>query len=98
MKRRFLFDEAVNQQLAFKPSREHEVSRSLLAACRGDLRVRIGEVTHDNDGKGGLPRTLCGIRWIPNVMVPPTFPQGVPTEDAVDCMTCLVAFARKDSQ
>ena len=66
----------------------------ILLACQGKLRVRIGEVTHGHDGRTGLPRTLCGIRWVPNLMIPPTFPQGMPTEVEVDCMTCLVLEAR----
>ena len=66
----------------------------ILAACRGELRARVGMITHGHDGNTGLPRTLCGIRWIPHVMVPPTFPQGVPTEDEIDCMSCLVLEAR----
>jgi hypothetical protein len=66
----------------------------ILAAYRGDLQVRINEVIHGHDGKAGLPRTRCGIRWIAGVIVPQTFPRGVPTEDAVDCMTCLVLEAR----
>lgn len=66
-------------------------TRRLLAACRGELRARIRDVVHGHDGKAGLPRTACGVRWVPGAS--DAFPRGEPTEDEVDCMTCLVRMA-----
>lgn len=66
-------------------------TRRLLAACRGDLHARIGDVVHGHDGRAGLPRTACGARWIPGTSE--SFPRGVPTEDGIDCMSCLVRMA-----
>lgn len=66
-----------------------DVSRRLLADYnKGNLRIRIGEIVHDRDNFIGLPRTACDIRWVPKAS--DTFPQGIPTEEAVDCMSCLV--------
>lgn len=96
MKRLPTLQNITNQRRTFNEIRNwhHEDARRLLDACQGRLRTRIGAVTHGHDERASLPRTLCGIRWIPNVIVPPTFRQGVPTEDAVDCMTCLVLAGR----
>ncbi len=65
--------------------------RRMLAALRGGLPVRIGAIVHGHDRKAGLPCTACGVRWVPGYPLEGgTFPQGVPTDDEVDCMTCLV--------
>lgn len=72
---------------------KHDDARRLLAACCGELRIRIGDVVHGYDGiKVGLPRTACGVRWVPGVS--DAFPRGVPTEVEVDCMSCLIRMAR----
>lgn len=71
---------------------EYDDDRRLLAACRGELRARIGDVVHGHDGKAGLPRTACGVRWVPGTST--SFPRGVPTDDEVDCMSCLVKSER----
>ncbi len=68
---------------------EVDATKHLLAAYdRGELRARIGNIVHSPDGKTGLPCTACGVRWVPGASN--VFPQGVPTTDAVDCMSCLV--------
>lgn len=67
---------------------EIDDDRRLLAASRGELRVRIIDVVHGHDGKAGLPRTACGLWWVPTASM--SFPCGVPTDDEVDCMSCLV--------
>lgn len=72
-------------------SRQRDEARRLLSACRGELRVRIHGVVHGHDGKAGLPRTACGVRWVPGTCV--AFPHGEPTEVDVDCMSCLVRMA-----
>lgn len=65
----------------------------LLVAYRGELRVWILGIVHGHDGKAGLPRTACGIRWVPGYS--DRFPQGEPVEDEVDCMSCLVKTGLK---
>lgn len=71
-------------------AKRDDQARRMLAACRGVLRVRIDDVVHGHGGRAGLPRTACGIRWIPVHRDGILFPQGDPVEDPVDCMTCLV--------
>lgn len=66
--------------------------RWVISGCQGELRIRIGNVVHQ-DGKVGLPRTACGVRWVPETTAPVTFPIGKPVEDPVNCMTCLVRMA-----
>lgn len=75
-------------RLEIDAAKKDDSFRRLLAACRGELRVWIRGIIHGNDGNRGLPRTACGIRWVPGVS--DTFPQGIPDEGTVDCMSCLV--------
>lgn len=90
MKGRYGLEDVRRHRAEIDASKLDDGARRLLAACRGDLHARIGDVVHGHDGKTGLPRTACGVRWIPSHRDGVLFPQGVPTEDPVDCMSCLV--------
>lgn len=80
-----------NHRLEIDAAKRDDNARHLLAACRGELRVWILGIVHGHDGKAGLPRTACGVRWVPGAS--DAFPRGAPTEDKVDCMSCLVRMA-----
>lgn len=92
MKGRYGLADIRSHRAEIDASKLDDDARRLLAACRGDRHARIGDVVHGHDGKTGLPRTACGVRWVPGVS--DAFPQGVPTEDEVDCMSCLVRMVR----
>lgn len=69
-------------RLEIDAAKHDDDARRLLAACRGELRARIGDVVHVGHGKAGLPRTACGDAG----------PAMNPSE--IDCMGCLVNTAR----
>ena len=64
-----------------------------IVVAQDGWHVRLGTVVHGPDAAMILPRTACGVRWVPGASN--VFPQGVPTRDPVDCMACLVAESRK---
>lgn len=63
-----------------------DVARRLLRACNGG-HARIGAIVHGHAAGTGLPCTACGVRWVPADS--PVFPRGEPTDEPVDCMSCL---------
>jgi hypothetical protein len=91
MRGRYGLEDVRRHRAEIDDAKQDDGARRLLAACRGELRARIRDVVHGHDGKAGLPRTACGVRWVPGNSG--VFPQGVPTEDEVDCMSCLVRMA-----
>lgn len=89
---RYGIDGIRRHRLEIDAAKHDDEARRLFAACRGELRARIGDVVHGHDGHVGLPRTACGVRWVPGVSS--SFPRGASTDDEVDCMSCLVRMER----